>query len=166
MTIENYFKKEFCLPDLKAGTKEGAIREICAHLLDKGICTDKDKFIGKILDREKLGSTGVGEGVAIPHAHIDCLNGLVVGFARSVKGLDFESHDAKDVHLIFLVGSNPENLNDYLNVLADISSGVLDNERLRKKLIGAKDLDEIVELFEKYDFMKEKKEKIFQKLIA
>jgi fructose-specific phosphotransferase system IIA component len=157
VTIENYFKREYCIPDLKADTKEGAIREMCANLLNKGVCGDDEKFIGKILDREKLGSTGVGEGVAIPHAHIDCLKGTVVGFARSVRGLEFDSLDEKKVHLIFLVGSNPENLNAYLNVLADISRGILDNEDIRTKLINAKGMNEIKDIFAQYGFMKENK---------
>jgi fructose-specific phosphotransferase system IIA component len=150
MKISVCLEKESCIVDLKASTKEEAIIEIVNQLARAGKVVDKHRFINDILAREKLGSTGIGHKVAIPHSPTEGVEGFVMGFGRSVEGIDFGSSDGDKVNLVFLMGTNPAELNLYLKFLAKLSR-FLNEESFRNELIAAKTADEIIQIFTKHE---------------
>lgn len=150
MKISDHLKKEFCIMDLKASDKEAAITEIASAIAANGNVSDKDQFVKCILERESLGSTGIGHKVAIPHARTESVNGFVIGFGRCSQGLDFKALDGDTVNLVFLMGANPSELNLYLRLLAELSK-LLMEEAFRRELISAVNADEVIEIFRRYE---------------
>lgn len=150
MKISDYLKKEFCIMDLKATTKEQAIREVASCLTVNGKIKDKEKFIQDILEREGLGSTGIGHKVAIPHSRTEVVNGFAIGFGRSKEGIDFKALDGDKVNLIFLMGANPSELNLYLRLLAELSRLLMENS-FRRELVSANTEDEVVNIIRRYE---------------
>ena len=153
MKISEYLKEEFCIMELKGKTKEEVIREIVNVLNKSGKIKTIDKFIKDILDRESLGSTGIGYNVAIPHARTDSIEGFLIGFGKSINGVDFKSLDGEPVNFIFLIGTNPNDLNLYLRMLAELSKFLMENS-FRKMLTLAntpKDIINIFNTFEKHE---------------
>ncbi|MDP2923184.1 MAG: PTS sugar transporter subunit IIA [Candidatus Omnitrophota bacterium] len=150
MKISDYLKKEFCIMSLKATTKEGAIREIASCLTNNGKICDKESFINEILKREVLGSTGIGHKVAIPHARTEVVNGFAIGFGRSLGGIDFNALDGEKVNLIFVMGANPQELNLYLRLLAELSKLLMENS-FRRELLVVKTAEEVIELIRKFE---------------
>jgi len=153
MKVSSYLKPEHCLLDLKSANKEDAIKEIAIHFADKGIVKDKAAFTAEILKREKIGSTGIGCGVAIPHARTNAVGEFVLGFGRSEKGIEFDSIDGTKVHLIFVIGTNLKELNLYLRFLAELSRLIM-NENFRNALLRAQRPEEIVSIINKYEKIK------------
>ena len=96
--------------------KEGAIKEIAESLNSARKLVDKDKFIADVLEREELGSTGIGSNVGIPHARTGAVKGFVIGFGKSKEGIEFKSLDGEKVNLVFLMGADPGELNLYLRI--------------------------------------------------
>ncbi|MCK9614409.1 MAG: PTS sugar transporter subunit IIA [Candidatus Omnitrophica bacterium] len=150
MKISDYLKKEFCIMDLKATTKEQAIREVASCLTVNGKIKDKEKFINDILERESLGSTGIGHKVAIPHSRTEVVNGFAIGFGRSKEGIDFKALDGDKVNLIFLMGANPSELNLYLRLLAELSRLLMENS-FRRELLSVNTGEEVVDIIKKYE---------------
>lgn len=150
MKISDYLKKEFCIMDLKATTKEAAIREIASCLTVNGKVKDKEKFIHDILERESLGSTGIGHSVAIPHSRTEVVEGFAIGFGRTKEGIDFKALDGDKVNLIFLMGANPQELNLYLRLLAELSRLLMENS-FRRELMLAGSAEEITQIIKKYE---------------
>lgn len=150
MKISDYLKKEYCILDLKSSTEEGAIREIAEALGESAGIKDKEKFINDILERERLGSTGIGNRVAIPHSPTEAVDDFVIAFGRSKEGIDFNSIDGEKANLIFLMGTNPRELDLYLKLLAKLSK-LLIEEPFRKELILATTPEEIIGIFLKFE---------------
>ncbi|UCD15304.1 MAG: PTS sugar transporter subunit IIA [Candidatus Omnitrophota bacterium] len=150
MKISEYLTKEHCIMDLKASSKEEAITEIAAHLSDSGKVKDKDKFISDILEREKLGSTGIGNKVAIPHSRTDAVQDFVIGFGRSRRGVEFKALDGEPVNLIFVMGANPKELNLYLRLLAELSKYLM-NSHFRADLLSASSHQQVIEILKKFE---------------
>jgi fructose-specific phosphotransferase system IIA component len=149
--ISEYLQKEACLMELKATTKEEAIRELSGHMARVGLVNDEQLFIHDLLEREKLGSTGIGHKVAIPHAPTQSVDGFVIGFARSSAGVDFAAMDGDEVNLIFAMGTNPQELSLYLQMLSQLSR-LLRNETFRNELIHtAKTPEDVINLFKKFE---------------
>ncbi len=148
MKISDYLQKECCVINLESSTKEDAIVEIVNHLSALGKLLDKGRVINDILKREELGSTGIGHRVAIPHSPSDGVEGFVIGFGRSVAGIDFNSIDGDKVNLIFLMATNPKELNLYLKLLAKLSK-LLNDDNFRRELTLAVSAEEVVEIFKR-----------------
>jgi fructose-specific phosphotransferase system IIA component len=150
MKVSKYLKENDCVMDLNADTKEKAIREIAVQLstVNKGL--DSDKFVEDILEREGLGSTGIGHNIAIPHARTDSVSGFVIGFGKSIEGIDFKSIDGKKVHLIFLMGASPKDLNFYLRLLAELSKLFM-NPSFRRELMLAQTAQEVIAAITKFE---------------
>jgi fructose-specific phosphotransferase system IIA component len=136
--------------ELKASTKEDAIRELASIMAAQGRITDTEDFIKHIFERERLGSTGIGNNVAIPHCPTRSVKDLAIGFGRSTRGIDFSSADGKEVKYIFLMGTNPEQLNVYLKFLAGLSK-LLEDQAFRIAFSGARSADDLITLFRKYE---------------
>lgn len=111
---------------------------------------DADRLLEVLLEREALQSTGIGEGVAIPHGKIAGLERLVASFARSVKGVDFESIDGQPTHLFFLLVVPEHSGGQHLKALARISRFLRDAE-FREKLLSATSLDDVFRAIEEED---------------
>lgn len=143
MRIMEILDEDFVIPDLAAASKREVLKELIAAFPKKYSRLDIGSLLTVLLEREKLGSTGIGEGVAIPHGKIKDLEGLVLSFGRSKKGIVFDSVDGKPVHLFFLLVA-PENSSGlHLKALAKISR-LLRNPSLRKNLMGAESKAEII----------------------
>ena len=150
MKISNYLRKEFCIMDLKAQDKKGAMREISHKLSSMGKVIDEERFIKDVLERESLGSTGIGHNVAIPHARTEAVKGFIIGFGKSNAGIDFNALDGQGVNLIFLMGADPKELSLYLRLLAELSK-LLMNNSFRKELISAKEPQDIISVIKKFE---------------
>lgn len=150
MRISDYLKKEFCIMELASSTKHDAIKEIAQLLKTSGQVNDAGRFIADILEREGLGSTGIGNKIAIPHSRTDAVNGFVIGFGRSTKGIDFKALDGDHVNLIFLMGANPGELNLYLRLLAELSRFLMEST-FRKALVSATTPEEIIDIFKRFE---------------
>ena len=134
--------KERILPELSAANKKEALHELAAALHPE-YTGDKIQEIYTVLkERESLGSTGVGEGVAIPHGKLKNLDTIEVCFGRSLKGVPFESVDGKPAHLFFLMLAPEKTAGPYLKTLARLSR-FLKKEKNRAQLLNANGVDEI-----------------------
>jgi PTS system nitrogen regulatory IIA component len=121
------------LQDITATDKLGVLREFADELRSKGKVHDAEELVRILVEREALGSTGIGDGVAIPHGKLPFLSDMIVAFGRSRSGVDFESLDNKPAHLFFLLVTPVDKPGDHLKTLARISR-ILKNPSLRESL--------------------------------
>lgn len=123
MKLTEFVVQRAIIPDLKATSKDAAIREMVAGLREAGrIANDHDsQIVAAILKREELGSTGIGRGVAVPHTKHPSVDSLICTVAISRKGLDFASLDGEDVYILFLLVSPPDRPGDHLRGLETIT---------------------------------------------
>lgn len=150
MKINEILKQDFVIADLSASDKTGVISELVEFLEKKGIIRDKQSLITALLEREKLGSTGIGENVALPHAKIEDIDQIVGVFARSVEGIDFESLDQKPVHFICLLLAPASSTGLHLKALAKIAR-LFKIESLREAILKAGSSSEIHSLIVEED---------------
>jgi PTS system nitrogen regulatory IIA component len=142
MKIMDIFRKEYIIEELKAKTKRDVLAELSGVIRPEDGTIKHELMVNTLLDREKLGSTGIGDGIAIPHGKLADLDELIVSFGRSREGVEFDSMDGKPANLFFLLLA-PENTTGlHLKALAKISKMMKDNA-FRKKLIEAKSKDEL-----------------------
>ena len=137
MRLDQIFKIEFLNENLLSNTKADVLAELINVLIKSGLKIDRVKAIDVLQQREKLGSTGIGDGVAIPHGKISELQELVVAFGRSKAGISFDAIDGKPVHLFFLLLAPENSTGQHLKALAKISK-MLKTPNFRKRLIDAK----------------------------
>lgn len=123
MKLTEFVIKDAIIPELKAPTKEQAIQEMVGTLKAAGAvkAEDEDEVIAAILKREELGSTGIGNGVAVPHTKHPAVNELVATVAVSKQGVDFASLDGEPVYILFLLVSPLDRPGDHLRGLENIS---------------------------------------------
>ncbi|MBF0545851.1 MAG: PTS sugar transporter subunit IIA [Candidatus Riflebacteria bacterium] len=119
--ISELLKESFIDLDISAASKHEAIDRLSLLLHSSGKVSDQNNFVKAVLEREKLGSTAIGAGIAIPHARANAVNEVSIAFARSGGGIDFNSVDGDPVHLIFLLAAPIESGSLYLKLLARIS---------------------------------------------
>lgn len=131
--------------DLKGKTKEDILKELVDVIATAPQVTDKNDFFEAIMKREKIMSTGIGIGLAVPHVKIDSVKDFVMAIGRDREGVDFDSIDGKPVHLVIMIGANIEQRDDYLKVLAKISI-LLKNPEFRERLINAPSPEAAMEL--------------------
>ena len=150
MKILDVLNREAIQADLKALDKKGVIEELVTPVAS--IAGVNHEYIVKVLmERERLGSTGIGEGIGIPHGKLKDLDSLVLGFGLSRKGVDFESMDGQPTHIFFLLITPENSTGLHLKLLARISR-ILKNDPFKQKLLNATDSDEI------YSIIKEEEE--------
>lgn len=121
MRIAEFLREDLVFPDLVATDKAGVLGELCAGLARAFPALPAGKLRETLLEREKLGSTGIGEGVAIPHGKLPGIPGLIAAFARSGKGVDFASIDGKPTQLFFVLFAPDNSAGLHLKALARIS---------------------------------------------
>jgi PTS system nitrogen regulatory IIA component len=142
MKLSEILEEENIIPDLKARDKKRAIEELAEALVVRNPSMDKDSLVRVLLEMERLGSTGIGDGVAIPHGKFHGISEPVISFGRSLKGLDFESMDGEPVYLLFLLVAPENSASIHLKALARIAK-ILKNGSFRKTLMevsGRKEL--------------------------
>ena len=138
------------MDDLRAETKEGVLREM-SEAVAAGVPPISAQALTTILmGRESLGSTGIGDGVAIPHGKVPGLDRLVAVVGRSRPGVQFQSLDGKPTHLFFLVVAPEQSAGMHLKALARISR-LLKDTRFRQSLLDAADADEFRRILEEED---------------
>lgn len=146
MRLEDVLREDCVLPDLEATEKRELLDEMVTDLSTKIEGLSREDLLEAILEREQLGSTGIGYGVAIPHAKISGFDRIIVSFARSKVGVAFQSTDEKPVNLFFLIVAPENSTAAHLKVLASISR-ILKDGAFRKNLLKAgsrKDLYNII----------------------
>jgi nitrogen PTS system EIIA component len=145
MKIVDLLNVKHILPSLTATTKKGVLEEL-ADALVKGLNTlDRQKVVEVLMERENLGSTGIGDNIAIPHGKLPNLDRLVLCFGRSVPGVNFDSMDGKPTHLFFLLMAPENSIGLHLKALAKISR-MLKDSSFRRNLMEAADANAIMHL--------------------
>ncbi len=134
MNMKDALRESCVIADLKGGTKEGVLTELVSALKNAGLVQDVGQAVGVILEREKLGSTGIGDGVAIPHGKMKGLNRILCVFGRSKEGIDFDAVDGKPVHIFFLLLAPEDSAGLHIQMLSRISR-ILRDPSFRKRLI-------------------------------
>jgi len=137
MKITEMLRREFVLEQLKAVNKRDALAELAEVFAQGRINVDSKEMLHVLLERERLGSTGIGDGIAIPHGKLPGLEEMVVSFGRSREGITFEAMDGKPVHLFFLLMAPENSAGQHLKALAKISR-MLKDANFRKNLLEAK----------------------------
>ncbi|MFH1784405.1 MAG: PTS sugar transporter subunit IIA [bacterium] len=145
MRIMDYLCKGAVAVDLKSKDKKGVINELVDLMLKAKKISDKDKIIKILLEREELGSTGIGQGIAIPHGKTNQVDEVVVAFGSSKQGVDFEALDGESVFLVFLLLAPMESSGVHLKALAKISR-LLKDKYFRQALRDAKNADEVIKV--------------------
>ncbi|KXT69818.1 fructose-specific PTS transporter subunit EIIC [Streptococcus cristatus] len=147
MKIQDLLRKDVMLLDLQATEKTAVIEEMIKSLVDHGYVTDFETFKEGILARESLTSTGLGEGIAMPHSKNSAVKEATVLFAKSNKGVDYESLDGQPTDLFFMIAA-PEGANDtHLAALAELSQYLM-KDGFADKLRKVSSPDEVIALFD------------------
>jgi PTS system nitrogen regulatory IIA component len=135
---------------LRAETKEGVLRELSEAVCRRVPALSSDRLTAILMEREGLGSTGIGEGVAIPHGKVPGIDRLVAAFGRSREGVQFASIDGKPARLFFLILAPENSAGMHLKALARISR-LLKDERFRGRLLAAEDAEGLSRVFREED---------------
>jgi PTS system nitrogen regulatory IIA component len=142
MKITDIFRKEHIVERLQSKTKGDVLAELSGMILHGDIHLRHEAVVNTLLEREKLGSTGIGDGIAIPHGKIANLDQLIVSFGRSIEGVEFDAMDGKPAHLFFLLLAPENTTGQHLKALAKISKMLKDNA-FREMLMEAKSKNEL-----------------------
>jgi PTS system nitrogen regulatory IIA component len=150
MKIFDLLAPERIMPDLQATNKRGVLEELSKTLIEGPNGLSLQTVMEVLLDRERLGSTGIGDNIAIPHGKIAQLTELKLSFGRSLKGVDFDSMDGKPSHLFFLLLAPADSAGLHLKALAKISR-MLMSQNFRDSLMKAPGVEEIYRLIAERD---------------
>jgi len=142
MKLSEIFKPELIISNLKAHDKKGVLEELSQVITEQNPSLNKRSLLQVLLERERLGSTGIGEGIALPHGKLAELSNLLISFGRSINGLDFDSIDEKPAYLFFLLLAPENSAGMHLTALAKISR-MLKDANFKQRLMGAKSRKEI-----------------------
>ncbi len=146
MKIGEILSEDYIIPNLSSATKKDVLEELCLFLQEMQLIQDSAVLHEALLEREKLGSTGIGENVAIPHAKSEDIDRILCVFGKSDKGIQFESLDQKPVHFVCLLLAPNNSTGQHLKALARIAR-LLKSEHLRNTILNAKDAKGIYSVF-------------------
>jgi len=149
MKILDVLPKDAILADLKAQDKKGILEEL-VEPISRLKEVNREELVRVLMERERLGSTGIGSGIGIPHGKLKDLDGLVLGFGLSRKGVDFESMDNRPTHIFFLLVTPENSTGLHLKLLARISK-ILKHDQFRERLLKAADSEEIYTIIKDED---------------
>jgi fructose-specific phosphotransferase system IIA component len=149
MKLSELFQTENIRIDLPPAEKEDLLESIISDLDEKGYIKDRKQVVHDVIEREKVMSTGIGNGVAIPHAYTDGVDKLVAGFYRTSGAVDFEALDQNEVDLFFIILGPKESRRDHIKVLAKISR-LLNHDDFRKDLREASDVEAVTNVFKRF----------------
>ena len=147
MRIRDILKESAILVGLKADTKKAVLEEMVQVLADQGAVSDKQKMLEVLLARESLGSTGIGQGIAIPHGKAGCAKELTAACGISRAGVDFDALDDDKVHVLFLLVAPEDQASAHLKALARVSA-LLKDKYFRKALISAENVADVLRVLD------------------
>ena len=150
MKIGDYFNSLDIIPDLASTTKEEVLAELTAKLVTHHNTFDRDEVFRVLMERELLGSTGIGYGIAIPHAKLRYRGDPIIVFGRSMTGIPYDALDGKPVNLIFLLLAGEHDLELYLKLLARISR-FLKDRAFRGRLMDVAGADALYDTIREQD---------------
>lgn len=152
MKITDFLSKKAIITDIKSTKKEDVIKELADALINAGEIEkrDRNKLIEALMAREALGSTAIGQGVAIPHAKCDSVTKLVAAFGLSKKGVDFDSLDGEPAYIFFLLVAPQDSAGPHLKALARISR-LLKDKYFRDSLRACTDAESIINIIARED---------------
>jgi len=150
MKIMDYLSEEWVIPDLQGMDKPSLLKELSSVLVKPCQVSSVEELLQVLLDREKLGSTGIGEGIAIPHGRLKKLKNFFISFGRSLKGVDFDSIDRKTSQLFFLVMAPENSAVDNLKLLSRIVT-LLKEPSFKKRLMEAPSRKELFQIISEED---------------
>ncbi len=150
MKITELLTKNTILLNIEGNEKGAAIDQLVDILFRAGKITDKAAFKAAIIKREEQSTTGIGEGIAIPHAKVAEVKEAAIAFGKSVSGVDYQSLDGQPAHLFFMIAAPEGANNTHLEALARLS-GMLMSEEVRKKLVNAVTAEDILHIIDSYD---------------
>lgn len=146
MKIHTLLTEDMIISDLVSQERDAVLEEMVNFLKNKEIIVKEKELFEKLIQREKLGSTAIGEGIAIPHCKLKEVKNPLVALAVSKKGVHFGSIDGKPTHIFFLVISHPDNPSLNLQILAAIAQLARKSASLQKKIMGAKSPRKVIEI--------------------
>ena len=149
MRISQLLDNGSIIANLSARDKKGVIDELALAISETTNIPAKE-LATVLMEREQLGSTGIGGGIAIPHGKLDSVKSIIVGFGLSRKGVEYDSLDNKPVHIFFLLLTPENSTGGHLKVLAQISKLLKMNE-FKKSLIAAEDVEDVYEIIKSQD---------------
>ncbi|MBM7661491.1 PTS system fructose-specific IIC component [Bacillus mesophilus] len=144
MRITELLKRDTIILDLKAKSKQAVIEELVDVLSSAGRLDDRRKFTEAILAREAQSTTGIGEGIAIPHAKTNAVKVPAIAFGRSTEGVDYQALDGQPSHLFFMIAASEGANNEHLETLSRLSSYLMD-PAFRQRIESAKTKDEVIQ---------------------
>jgi PTS system nitrogen regulatory IIA component len=150
VTIKDLLQDDLIIEEIGATDKMGVLREFARFLKRAGRVQKEEELVRVLAERESLGSTGIGNGVAIPHGKLSGIPEMVIAFGRSSRGVDYQSLDAQPVFLFFLLVTPDDKPGDHLKALARISR-ILKNPALREGLRRASERQELQKLIYEED---------------
>jgi len=152
MKIMDFLSKNAIIADIKSTKKEDVINELVNALIEAGEVDKRStgKLIDALMAREALGSTAIGQGVAIPHAKSDCVTKLMAAFGLSKKGVDFDSLDGEPAYIFFLLLAPQDSAGPHLKALARISR-LLKDKYFRDSLRASEDAKAVIKIISQED---------------
>lgn len=149
MKISDILDKNSIIPDLRSKDKKGVLEELASSISTRTGTATQD-IVNVLLEREQLGSTGIGGGIAIPHGKLADISSIVVGFGLSREGVEFDSLDNRPVHIFFLLITPANSTGIHLSVLAQISR-LLKQSHFKENLLKAESAEEIEQIIHSVD---------------
>jgi len=146
MSVVQYTDKNF-IKMLQSENKFQAIEELALVFEDTDICNDSSSLVQALKEREEIMSTGIGFGIAIPHAKIDNIKEMAFAVGIAKKGIDFDSLDGELVYLVILVAAGKKQHKEYLRLLSQIMA-ILKKNNIKEKIISSESPEEILELLQ------------------
>ncbi|MDQ0226996.1 PTS fructose transporter subunit IIABC [Metabacillus niabensis] len=150
MKITELLTKETIKLNLGSSSKGEVISELVTVLDSAGKLNNKEEYEKAVLNREKQSTTGIGDGIAIPHAKTNAVKSPAIAFGRSKAGIDYEALDGQQSHLFFMIAASEGANNTHLEALSKLSS-ILMKQEVRDQLLQAKTSDEVLSIIDKYD---------------
>jgi nitrogen PTS system EIIA component len=150
MKIVDMLKKEFIATSLQSKDKAAVLSELSSLFAYGNIKFNHAAMVKSLMEREKLGTTGIGDGIAIPHGKLADLEDMYVAFGKSDAGIPFEAMDGKPVHLFFLLVAPEQSTGQHLKTLAKLSR-MLKDVQFRKHLLEARTSDELYRIIAEKD---------------
>lgn len=152
MQIMDFLSKKAIVTDIKSTKKEDVIKELVDVLINSGEIEKRcrNKLIDALMSRESLGSTAIGQGIAIPHAKSDCVTRLLAAFGLSKKGVDFDSLDGELAYIFFLLVAPQDSAGPHLKALARISR-LLKDKYFRDTLRSCADDKAVIKIISQED---------------
>lgn len=147
MKLTQYIRPDCFIPALQERTREEALRALVRVVAEKGFIKDDRDVFARLMERESIQSTAVGNGIAIPHCFIDEVPDLIIAVARSPGGLDFDSFDGKPTHVVFLLMGNRQEHSLHLKALARIAR-LIRSTAFIEKIVSSQSVQDMVRAFD------------------